>query len=489
MNIPADTYHRSYKCVSSLQLTQFIDDTITEILMAADTYKGNLKTGKIAEIWHLLNSHLIPAAIAVVEGFRDAETEFNNDYVLIMLVLFGAECVLLILQAAMMRFYIVTVDGCYDILIALVRRVSPFHILASEPLSEYLLNRQKADESVGLSPEERIIRNSSNCIICMGANGGIELINPSVTKILGYTPEQVLGQPLSTLLELEQGTIIDQRMRLMAARQAGPLYEDHTICVSDSGTEIHCSISLLALFSRDVVSSYVAILKDETSFMAQQTEAETAKAQSEMLLYQILPRGIVTRLNAGEKDISFSIPSATVMFIDIVKFSEYAESLTPQEIMGNLALVFSGFDGKIAGYDRLIKIKLIGDVYMAAGGLFDPERPPNTHAEQMVRFGLEALDIIEEVNVKLGAALAVRIGINSGGPVFAGVLGTDKPVFDIIGDPINVAARLQSTDLPGFIHISESTHALLNLGDFTVAPRGLVFLKGKGQLQTYLIEP
>jgi PAS domain S-box-containing protein len=322
----------------------------------------------------------------------------------------------------------------------------------------------------------------------MSANSGIELINPSVTKILGYTPDQVLGQALSTLLELEQGTIIDQRLKLMAARQVAPLYEDHTICVSDSGTEIHCSISLIALFSRDIVSSYVAIMKDETSFIAQQKEAEAAKAQSEMLLYQILPRGIVTRLNAGEKDISFSIPSATVMFIDIVKFSEYAESLTPHEILGNLALVFSGFDGKIAWYDRLIKIKLIGDVYMAAGGLFDPERPPNTHAEQMVRFGLEALEIIEEVNMKLGAALAVRIGVNSGGPIFAGVLGSDKPVFDIIGDTINIAARLQSTDMPGFIQISEGTHALLNPGDVTIATRGPVFLKGKGQVQTYWIE-
>jgi PAS domain-containing protein len=86
----------------------------------------------------------------------------------------------------------------------------------------------------------------------MGANGGRELINPSVTKILGYTPDQVLGHPLSTMLELEQGTIIDQRLKLMSVRQAAPLYEDHTVCISDSWTEIHCSISLLAIFSREL---------------------------------------------------------------------------------------------------------------------------------------------------------------------------------------------------------------------------------------------
>jgi class 3 adenylate cyclase len=97
-------------------------------------------------------------------------------------------------------------------------------------------------------------------------------------------------------------------------------------------------------------------------------------------LYQILPPSIVTRLNADEKDISFTIPSATIYFIDIVKFSDYSASLTPQESMGNLSLIFSSFDEELAKDTQLIKIKLIGDVYMAAGGLFAPdaaaERPP-----------------------------------------------------------------------------------------------------------------
>jgi class 3 adenylate cyclase len=171
-------------------------------------------------------------------------------------------------------------------------------------------------------------------------------------------------------------------------------------------------------------------------------------------------------LNAGEKDISFSIPSATVMFIDIVKFSEYAANLTPQDIMGNLSHIFAGFDEACAKYPLLIKIKLIGDVYMRAGGLFSPDVAPASHAEQMVKFGMEALQVIDKVNIRLAAFLAVRIGINTGGPIPAGVLGTDRPTFDIIGDPINVAGRLQSTDIPGKIQISESTQGSLNGPDF-----------------------
>jgi class 3 adenylate cyclase len=230
-------------------------------------------------------------------------------------------------------------------------------------------------------------------------------------------------------------------------------------------------------------------LKDESLILQQQREAELAKRQSETLLYQIMPREVVTRINAGEKDISFSIPCATIMFIDIVKFSEYAANLTPQEIMGNLSLIFCAFDESCAKYPLLMKIKLIGDVYMCAGGLFDPDGPSATHASQMVSFALDALQIIDQVNPRLNALLAVRIGVNTGGPILAGVLGTDKPAFDIIGDPINVAARLQSTDIPGKVQISEDTHALIALMDFTIEYRGEVDLKGKGKKKTYLVSP
>jgi class 3 adenylate cyclase len=177
------------------------------------------------------------------------------------------------------------------------------------------------------------------------------------------------------------------------------------------------------------------------------------------------------------------------MFIDIQKFSAYTATLTPQEIMGNLSLIFGGFDALLPMCNLITKIKLIGDVYMCGSGLFTPNEPPEKHAEQTVRFALEAHRVINEANVKLGASLAVRIGINTGGPVIAGVLGTDKPVFDIIGDPINIAARLQSTCIAGKVQISEDTYALVKSLGFMIEPRGEVFLKGKGNRPAFVVSP
>jgi PAS domain S-box-containing protein len=318
------------------------------------------------------------------------------------------------------------------------------------------------------------------------------MINPAVTELLGYSPEQLLGQPLASLVAADDddgAAKLEQQMKLMADRQSAATYEGHVTCLTDDDTEIPCLLNLLALFHGDDVSAFVAILRDESALLQQQQEAEVAKRQSETLLYQILPRDIVVRLNAGEKDISFSIPSVTIMFIDIQKFSDYAANLTPQDIMGNLSLIFQAFDEACAKYALLLKIKLIGDVYMCAGGLFTPDVQPNTHAEAMARFAIDALQIIEDVNVKLNSALAIRIGINSGGPILAGVLGTDRPTFDIIGDSINVAARLQSTDVAGRIQISASTQELLAGFEFQIEYRGEIELKGKGKMKTFFLDP
>ena len=158
--------------------------------------------------------------------------------------------------------------------------------------------------------------------------------------------------------------------------------------------------------------------------------------------------------------------------------------------MGSLSTMFAAFDKSAKKYKLITKIKLIGDIYMAAAGLFaDEKKPPSAHAEEILRLGLDCLTELEDVNLKLNANLQLRVGINSGGPLLAGVLGTDKPVFDIIGDPINVAARLQTTDIPGKIQIPKSTYDLVSEEDFTIEERGEVFLKGKGKTMAYLVTP
>jgi class 3 adenylate cyclase len=153
----------------------------------------------------------------------------------------------------------------------------------------------------------------------------------------------------------------------------------------------------------------------------------------------MLPRDIANRIAAGETDIAIVVNCATVFFIDIHKFSSYCQGLLPQQIMGALQMIFEALDDLLPKQDLVMRVKCTGDIWMGAAGLFG-EHQPVDHAEQAVRLSLEALTVMDEVNAKLEATLQVRIGINTGGPLLSGVLGTDEPMFDIIGDPIYIAA-------------------------------------------------
>jgi len=381
-------------------------------------------------------------------------------------------------------------SSLFDILLIQIKRIPPPTIIGNSKLMEIILNKDKIDQKQEESISGRIIQTSSDAIVCSGLNNIVEMVNTSVSGLLGYTPEQLLGQSISLIFSINDSEKVMKQISLMKNGQSSAIFTDHIECLTDNGIPLPCFLTILGMNSTgdNAITSFVYILKDECELKHQQKESETAKAKSEELLYQILPREIVMRINQGEKEISFTIPSSTIIFIDIVKFSDYSIHLPPNEILEHLSLIFTSFDSIAEKYPLITKIKLIGDVYMAAAGLFSDSQGMN-HAEQMVRFAIDALQELETINIRLNSSINVRIGINSGGPIIAGVLGTDKPVFDIIGDPINVASRLQSTCIPGRIQISQSTFDLVKEAAFEIEKRGEIFLKGKGNTMAYFVNP
>ncbi|EAX96158.1 Adenylate and Guanylate cyclase catalytic domain containing protein [Trichomonas vaginalis G3] len=302
----------------------------------------------------------------------------------------------------------------------------------------------------------------------------------------------MLGQQITNFVCINDQKQIKSQLKLMTSGQGSLVWQDHIELINDLGKSVPFSVTMIGMKDNDnsnELNSIVFILTNETGEIKKRTAAENAKQRSEKLLYQIHPKDIVVRLNRGEKDISFTIPQATIFFIDIVKFSVYSSSLTPGEIMSNLSLVFSTFDKIVSKYDQITKIKLIGDVYMAAAGLFQSSdnNDHKMHAIQSVKCCLDVQRIMDDINTKPESSLEVRIGINTGGPLIGGVLGTDKPTFDIIGDPINIASRLQSTDIPGRVQISQDTKEIICDMDFIIEERGEVYLKGKGNRTTYFV--
>ncbi|MDJ1176325.1 adenylate/guanylate cyclase domain-containing protein [Roseofilum capinflatum] len=203
--------------------------------------------------------------------------------------------------------------------------------------------------------------------------------------------------------------------------------------------------------------------------------------KSERLLLNILPEAIASQLRNGQSTIADGFTEVTILFADLVGFTELAERFSPSELVEFLNEIFSRFDA-LTQKHHLEKIKTIGDAYMVAGGI-PMER--SDHAEAIANMALEMQGAIEEFNHQSQEHFKIRIGINTG-PVVAGVIGTKKFSYDLWGDAVNTASRMESHGLPGTIQVSQSTYEKLQ-GKYHFQERGEIPIKGKGLMKTYFL--
>lgn len=226
------------------------------------------------------------------------------------------------------------------------------------------------------------------------------------------------------------------------------------------------------------LGSGVAYRLREREFV-QRLEIDRAREQVEGLLLNTLPHTIVERLKEGEEGIADRHDEATVLFTDICGFTELSSEVPPDRLVAFLNELFSELDALCERYG-LEKIKTIGDAYMVAGGL--PE-PLADHAHAVARMALAMRELTATMTTPLGSPLRMRIGIHTG-PVVAGVIGRRKLNYDLWGDTVNTAARMESHAEAGMIQVTSSTHERLS-GAFELRPRGSIAVKGKGTMRTY----
>ncbi len=204
--------------------------------------------------------------------------------------------------------------------------------------------------------------------------------------------------------------------------------------------------------------------------------------RSESLLHNVLPPPIASRLKNNEANIADGFPACSVLFADIVGFTIISQQLAPERLVGMLNDIFSSFD-KLAKEHGLEKIKTIGDAYMVASGIPDQD---GNHAQNLAEFALDMRESMEQYRKENGFDISIRIGIHSG-PAVAGVIGQNKFIYDIWGDTVNTAARMESHGRPGEIHISNLTKELLGTA-YHFQDVGENQIKGKGMMRTWLLK-
>jgi len=257
------------------------------------------------------------------------------------------------------------------------------------------------------------------------------------------------------------------------------------VLFADADLPIWFTSTMLAL---NVIGAGSVAFTLLATFANQRNAALTAlrveQEKSELLLMNILPGSIAERLKAATQTIADHFASASILFADVVDFTPLAQRLPPAEVVGILDQLFSRFDALVERHG-LEKIKTIGDCYMAAAGV---PIPRTDHARRAALLALDMRDAVATSAVAGQSGVELRIGINSG-PVVAGVIGTKRFLYDLWGDAVNTASRMESQSTAGEIQITRATYELLK-DEFVCRRRGTILVKGKGRMETwYLVRP
>jgi len=243
-------------------------------------------------------------------------------------------------------------------------------------------------------------------------------------------------------------------------------------------------VNLLRIFSLSGVMASIAvlILFFHISLNRAQGKLIIEHQRAEKLLFNILPIPIAQRLKTDQQSIAEAFPATTILFADIVGFTSFSKNVAPASLVSILNQIFSRFDNLTDKYG-LEKIKTIGDAYMVAGGI---PTPSDNHVESVANMGLEMQRELSRFNEEYNYSFQLRIGIHTGEAV-AGVIGIKKFSYDLWGDTVNTASRMESQGIPGEIQVSEDTYTILR-DKFQLQERGVIDVKGKGEMRVFLLQ-
>ncbi|MDY6806711.1 MAG: ammonium transporter [Cyanobacteriota bacterium] len=343
------------------------------------------------------------------------------------------------------------------------------------------ISDRKRSQAALRESEERfrsVMQQAADAFILHDLKGKIIDANQSACSSLGYTREELLKLSIGDIENdfFSQG--IWQQWQQMVPGE--PITIEGIQRRKDGTTfPVEVRLGLLEAGNRKL---FLALCRDITDRKRSEEALRLEQEKSEKLLLNILPEAIATRLKENESNIAEGFAEVTVLFADIVGFTKLASRKSPRELVMLLDEIFSSFD-ELAEKHGLEKIKTIGDAYMVVGGL---PVPLANHGEAIADMALDMQREVTRFSQIWGERTSIRIGINTG-PVVAGVIGRKKFIYDLWGDTVNVASRMESHGVAGEIQVTQATYEILK-DKFLFVQRGAIDVKGKGKMKTFLLK-
>lgn len=341
-------------------------------------------------------------------------------------------------------------------------------------LNHQQTRQQEAEAKLRASDQQivNLLENMMDAFFATDRRGFFTYINPEATAILQLEGQEILNRSMWETVPELIGSTFKQQFRWALEQQSSAVFEEF-YGLGNRWLEIRIfpSYDGMSVFFHDIT-------------LRKQTEVALRLAQekSERLLLNIIPKSIVERLKQESAIIADYFEDVTVLFADIVGFTELSSQVTPIELVGLLNRIFSRFD-QLAEQHGLEKIKTIGDAYMVAGGLPNPQAD---HADAIAQMAIDMQREVVHFTTRENQAIALRIGIHTG-PVVAGVIGSRKFSYDLWGDTVNIASRMESCGLSGGTQVTASTYERLR-DRYLFEPRGVIAVKGKGEMMTYWLK-
>lgn len=343
------------------------------------------------------------------------------------------------------------------------------------------IKRKQAEEAL-LESEERyrdLFENASDLIQSVTAEGKFIYVNRAWRETLGYSEEEIAQ--LSVFDIMYPDCQIHSVQVFHRAISGGQIEEGYVEFMTKDGRKISLEGSINCKFVEGKPIAIRAILRDITYRLISEAALRQEQEKSEQLILNILPSPIANRLKQDHRIIADDFAEVTVLFADIVGFTQLSSSISPIVLLDLLNQIFTAFD-RLCEEHGLEKIKTIGDAYMVVGGLPNPD--PN-HVDAIAKMALDMQATIPQFCDHTGKVFKIRIGINTG-PVVAGVIGLKKFSYDLWGDTVNIASRMESQGIPGRIQVTAATYARLR-DRYCFEERGLIEVKGKGKMITYFL--
>lgn len=440
----------------------------------------------------------------VLSNLRKSEASAFKEYsnsISLNSNIFGALIgVLIVLYVVMFGYSIIGFYQEFESMKSIIMLLpSPYFSICSKFINQYMNHSTKKDKTVdSMKFQSRyIIKQSLDAIIVIDGEQRIIDANKSTEELLGYRNDELISQKISTIIAKKEehgegdGEFITQLTYFSSRTEfAGSVPKFNIEIIRNDMILVPMSCTLISLHSQDPDPTKPAIalvLTDRSAFNLQAQQLQDAKQAVVQLLNRIMPRVMAMKLLSGNSQTHWKVENTTVVFIGIVNFLDWCKTHKGNEIMDQLDILFTMFDYNITKFKTLVKLKIINGVYMAAGGLFN-EVSDKTHPIEAVEFALKCAKKIRKRNKQVGSQIKLVVGINTDGPIIAGVLGKNTPLFDIWGDAVNVSSRLETSSLPDQIQMSLKTMNALPEGKYPIHQRDGVFLKGKGNATTYYID-